>query len=454
MSKPLLLAAAVALAAFGLILSPADAQQKPDAAAKRFAPVKPTGGPIAPTQFRPNKSVTSSPKALPLKAPQIPNNWQPELQPPAFGPKPLYIPKAKIAGYVPAPVSANKPSSANGPSQAKRATKQRPMGPGHQPAGNPWIAQSRENMPQRSVNPELPVVADHIDRRLDRIVNSRIDPAIRGLRLGAGSSQSAIGRLQPAGPANNQTGRFPSLQSRPTGPAGNAAPAIGNRGFAADGPGPNFEQQTLIWESLVSDSQGPNPTVYRMGDQFYTVNSDGKTFTYWSFNNEGNLTTFNEATSRERTAGPHGEVTETVVLEPVKVEGSPNTTEQSEKKVGPKHSLPGAEGTDGDGVAGGAGSRLPQRVDRGDIRRGGPPASVIKPIPIPGEQPTDPNFKRPEIAAPEFNRGGYIPTAQKANRGKDKFIQPAVDQERMPSSSEPRALERLRDPAINPIPTP
>jgi hypothetical protein len=227
MSRSLFRSTFAVLVVLGLLSSGAPAQQKSK-----------QGGHTPAQRVTGTKSVKSGPRNFTDAIPNLDKQLQSSRLPPEYrSVKPRLTP-VKTAPTLPAGTPRPSPATKQfmGPAsglparqtpigtttaEIQRPTRTmgvqgRPIEPGQQPAGNPWVATPRELQP--SIVP-----SDTQRQKLNRnIPQSRIDPAIRELRTND-LDQSISGRrsLTP---------------HTPRGPAGAAAPALGRRGFAANEP--------------------------------------------------------------------------------------------------------------------------------------------------------------------------------------------------------------------------
>lgn len=125
MSKSFLIVAFAALVAAGLLAPSAHAQHKPRPGARAGKPSVWSSKPVGP-----------APSPLPLQAPKLPNNWQPELKPPVFGQSSSKRPKGAHPGYRQAPDSQPLPAAKKPPikNQAPLTTQRpTPSTPGTNP---------------------------------------------------------------------------------------------------------------------------------------------------------------------------------------------------------------------------------------------------------------------------------------------------------------------------------
>lgn len=415
MSRSLTFVALTALAFAGWLVPAASGQQMKFSQRAKPAMNQNNRVAIPEAQRLPRgQNVSTAPrKTLELTAPKFSGSIPPQQQPAAFGPASVKLPSVNTI-TLPA-VDKKKPMNRSG-------RQQRPIEPGQTPAGDPRIAGGR----------------------LRELGASQLDPAVRSLNL----NREATGLPRAGG-----LGR----ERLPAGPAGAAAPAIGNRGLAANGTGPNREQQQLIWNGLQSDTRGPNPTAYRHGNEIYTMSPDGRR-TYWGHNSNGDLYRLEE--NRDRRTGettsysgvvtlPNGEQKE-FQTRPGENRNTHHISADEPSSGDPKNSSsPGVEGG-GTGVDGRE-RRLPQRQDRGEFGRQGPPNSVVQPAEQ-GPHSFGPGRPVGQIEAPAFRRGGYLPFTPRAQRGKGLATQPFEQENgRAGQQIDNRSyVERVQEAVVNP----
>ena len=305
--------------------------------------------------------------------------------------------------------------------------------------------------------------------------NARIDPAARGIVVNVAVDDLPVSFALGGGGQTN-------------GPVGNAAPAIGSRELAAGtGPGPNHEQQQLIWDNLIERSQGPNPTAFHHGDELMFIEADGR-FSYvgWDHGDlyivreeayyPNGMTNYVRITSDKLGANTvetysEGGDDDAVVLDEVDItttaqpkhdgndapeptsenNSSGNQSDQKPKNEqkdppadkdpppkketgsegGPKDKQPAGEGSEGTGVDDGPLKSLPTKSDSAVPVRRSQPDSVVSPT-----GPDDPSF-RPKVKAPQIKEpapriGGYIWVAPKKVGGKNIASQPTDGDQRGP----------------------